>query len=610
MGLSQSLYTGWTGMATHQRCMDNIGSNLSNVNTTGFKKSDFLFTNLLNKVLNGGGLPAEGARGSTNPKTIGVGSTTGAIATNQSQAPIENTNNPLDVAVDGHGYFVVNTSYGNALTRNGSFYLDALQAGGGRVLSLGDGLKVQGWNAVNGVVTPSTTVGDIVLPANGSLLDGKVTSKVALTGILPTVTSGSDFAGAATSDLEVKGNLSADNKTLTTHIFAPVTRTGDSPVSNEVQKIQVEIAFDGPTRSADGTRDVWQWTMKTVDWPNAGDPQVQIYPPSGTSDFPQGSINFYAQTDAEKGRAAGQAMDQVISPGGSHVSATGVGPDGEPATFSFDVSSSLKFDVSRLTMLDNAPGGNALETWSVNGNPKGSMARAITTFDEYTDFIQSSDADGNLIMETVRRVRERSDTLAFTKTGSDNAGTDWSWNSSLGDQSGTLRLNTLGDLASATGDTTPIAYDFTGLRYLNSSPSVQVASQDGYEDGVLQDISIDQYGKIYGRYSNDEIQLLAQLAMGTVPNTSGLDGVGGTLFYSSASSGGIMIGVAGDSQGGTGGLAPIGAGFLVTHSLESSNVDLSQEFTTLITTQRGYQGNSKTVQTSDEMLQTLIAMKR
>ena len=605
MGLSQSLYTGWSGMATHQKSLDNTSNNLANVNTTGYKKSDFMFSNIFNKAITGA-YGADGARGTVNPKNVGLGVTTGAILANFQAGPVENTTNPLDVSIGGSGFFVVNTNSGTALTRNGAFYLDHTTSPNHRMLCLGQGMAVQGWMAENGVVTPTTTVGNIYLPANGDMLPGKATTDVDFKGILPTNTSSSDFNGRTTSDLELKGNLAAGTNTLVTHIFAPVTQTGGgTPINNEVQRIQAEISFTGPTLSPDGTVNSWDWTMKTVDWPSPGDPQVQIYPPTNDPGFSQGSVDFYTSGSVANNRGAGEAVNSQIKPG----SATAESVIGGVTT-SLSLPSGFTLDVSRLTALDNAPGGNALDTWYVGGNPKGTMARTVTAYDEFTDFVASVDAAGNEVMIPARRVEAREDTLYFSKDSADNTGTTWSWHSSLGDASGTLRFDTIGDLVSSTSSGGPIAYDFGQVRSINSDGSLQVVSQDGYRDGYLQNISIDQYGKIFGRYSNDEVDLLAQLAIGTVPNTSGLEKVAGTLFYPGTASGVLMIGTAGDAEGSASGLAAIGAGFVNSYTLEGSNVDLGKEFTNLISIERGYQLNSKVVTTSDEMLQTALQLKQ
>ncbi|MDR2391340.1 MAG: hypothetical protein LBE84_06655, partial [Planctomycetota bacterium] len=115
--------------------------------------------------------------------------------------------------------------------------------------------------------------------------------------------------------------------------------------------------------------------------------------------------------------------------------------------------------------------------------------------------------------------------------------------------------------------------------------------------------------KIFGHYSNNVSEVLAMLAMGTVPNPSGLQGVSGTLFYASPASGDFMIGVAGDAHDEFG-IPSIGAGTLSSNCLEGSNVDLAQEFTTLISIERGYQLNSRVVSTSNEMLQTALQIKQ
>ncbi len=609
MGLSQSLYTGWSGMATHQRSLDNTGNNLSNINTTGYRKSDFMFSNLMSQLLTGA-MGADGPRSTVNPKAVGLGVTTGAILNNFKQGSTDPTGNPLDVAMNGNGFFMVNTRSGTALTRNGSFYLDHTESANQRLLCVGEGLPVQGWMAVDGTVTPSQTVGNIYLPAYGDLLPGKATTNVSLKGILPTNTSSPDFNGRETSAIDLKGNLSSGTNTLSTYIYAAVTQTGgSSSVRNEVQKIPVEITYTGPTLSPDGTEEVYNWTMKTAaGWPNEGDPAVQIYPTSGGSQA-DSTVGFYTSGSTTQNHGAGQATNNLVKPGSADVKTVTRDAGGNEITTSFRIPSDFTMDVSRLTNLPDAPGGNELETWSVNGNPKGSMARTVTVYDEYTAFVSGTDSAGNPIMEAVRRVEERENTLAFTRTGQDNAGSDWSWSSSVDGDSGTLRFNTQGDLVSSTQSGSDIAYDFGEVRNINSEGSIQVSSQDGYKDGTLLEITIDQYGKIVGHYSNDVSEVLAQLSIGTVPNTSGLEGVSGTLFYPGSASGALMIGVAGDSEVYFG-MTPIGAGLLSSGYLENSNVDLSQEFTSLISIERGYQLNAKTVTTSDEMLQTARDLKR
>ncbi|MDR1521224.1 MAG: flagellar hook-basal body complex protein, partial [Planctomycetota bacterium] len=394
-------------------------------------------------------------------------------------------------------------------------------------------------------------------------------------------------------------------------IYAAVDQTGgDVSSQGIVQEIPVEIVFFGPTASPDGSLNEFAWSMTTIGWPNPGDSPVTIYPTAagGAASLPAAS--FYVSGSLNPSRGAGQAASSLIRPGSTTVEITTTSPDGASITTSFKLTDSLTLDVSRLSNLQrDAPGGNALEAWHVNGNPKGSIARTITVYDEYTAFIEGTDAAGNSVVLPERRVQAREDTLFFSKVSADGAGSEWAWRSSLDNASGTLQFNTSGELVSATQPEGGIDYDFSGISNINYAGFLQAAAQDGYVDGTLDNISIDQNGKIFGHYSNNVSDILAMLALGTVPNPSGLEGRSGTLFYPGAVSDALMVGVAGDADAAFG-IPAIGAGLLTSGYLENSNVALSEEFTGLISIERGYQLNSRVVTTSDEMLQTALQMKR
>lgn len=610
MGLAQSLYTGWTGLATHQKGMDNLSNNLANVNTVGYKKSDFMFSNLFKQTLSGA-MAADGDRVTTNPKSLGLGVGTGAILNNFKQGPQESTGDPLHCYINGNGFFVAQTASGQALTRDGRFYLDHTISPNERMLCVGDGLPVQGWMAQNGTITPTSTVGNIYLPAIGDIQSGRKTTEVDLRGILPTNTTTTDFDGRQTTNLDIKGNLAGGGgNTITTHIFAPVTQTNGTTTTlrDEVQEVKVQIAFQGPTTSADGSTNDWTWTMTTVDWPNVGDPGIQIYPTADDPDFSQGTISFHNQASVTQGWGAGEAVADSVTPGSTRVRSSQTDASGNTITTFFNIPSDFTVDVSRMTNLQTTPEEGALETWFVNGNPKGTMARTILVFDEYTDFEATENASGNTVMQAVKKVEARQDTIYFERTENGSDGSKWTWRSSIDDVTGDLRFDTSGALVESNQSGGDIQYNFKDVQSIASEGSLQVTGQDGYRDGVLQTITIDPNGKIWGHYSNSVNEALAQLAMGTVPNLNGLSGASGTLFYPGAASGSIMIGVAGDATANFG-IPQIGAGSLTTGALEGSNVDLSQEFTTLINIERGYQFNSRIVTTSDEMLQTALALK-
>ncbi|WP_413247251.1 hypothetical protein, partial [Salmonella enterica] len=126
------------------------------------------------------------------------------------QGTPDETGSPLDCMINGNGFFMVGTRSGTALTRNGSFYTDNALGTGQRMLCVGDGLPVQGWNAQNGTITPSQNVGNILLPSIGDLLPGRITTEVDIKGILPTNTSDKDFAGNASTNMQLGGNMAGD----------------------------------------------------------------------------------------------------------------------------------------------------------------------------------------------------------------------------------------------------------------------------------------------------------------------------------------------------------------------------------------------------------------
>jgi flagellar hook protein FlgE len=195
------------------------------------------------------------------------------------------------------------------------------------------------------------------------------------------------------------------------------------------------------------------------------------------------------------------------------------------------------------------------------------------------------------------------------------------WYYSVGDASDTdepshtgfLSFDNSGKLIKDSSDTTPtvnftldsssgaasfdVKLDFSNLTSTSGDSSVETGDVNGYGSGTLEDISIDANGIIMGVYSNGQQQPVGMLALAQFDNPAGLERKGSNYFMATANSGDFSNGVPAD-------------GSLSPGSLEMSNVDLSYEFSQMIITQRGYQANSKIITTSDEMLETLINIKR
>ncbi|ACL70430.1 flagellar hook protein FlgE, epsilon proteobacterial [Halothermothrix orenii H 168] len=168
---------------------------------------------------------------------------------------------------------------------------------------------------------------------------------------------------------------------------------------------------------------------------------------------------------------------------------------------------------------------------------------------------------------------------------------------------GTINSGSNGSIAfdptngAATGQT--INLDFSALTQLAEGFDFKINS-DGYETGALEGFTIDDGGVITGSYSNGLVRPIGQIAIAYFVNPSGLMKEGETLFSPSENSGDPQIG-----EAGSGGRGKISVG-----NLEMSNVDLAEQFTDMITTQRGFQANSKIITTTDQMLQDLVNLKR
>ncbi|MGB4245304.1 MAG: flagellar hook protein FlgE [Limnochordia bacterium] len=209
--------------------------------------------------------------------------------------------------------------------------------------------------------------------------------------------------------------------------------------------------------------------------------------------------------------------------------------------------------------------------------------------------------------------------ITFKKTGLNN----WSWTATLETEdgpseswgTGTIEFNDNGTISAGHTGTVTIpagalplvestdlvfTLDFNGVRQFADETSVAVLRQDGLPKGELDGISIDRSGTLIGSYSNGLIKELGRIALARFENPPGLLKVGDTMFAESVNSGDAVIGMANTS----------GLGAIMSNSLEMSNVDLSNEFTEMIITQRGFQANSRIITSADEMLQELVNLKR
>lgn len=217
------------------------------------------------------------------------------------------------------------------------------------------------------------------------------------------------------------------------------------------------------------------------------------------------------------------------------------------------------------------------------------------------------DSQGGSHIATITFNRTASNTWDWSVSSSDPAITSIAGNGTLtfgadGKISGTATGTLTFTMNSATTNATvgPVALDLSQVTMYSTDTDLRELSKDGNEAGSLENINIDKYGVVSGIYSNGRSQIIGQIALADFQNPMGLEKAGNTMFINTVNSGDPMIGTPGTAT--RGGLNP--------GTLEMSNVDLANEFTDMITTERGFQANSKIITTSDEMLQDLVNLKR
>jgi flagellar hook protein FlgE len=204
----RSLYSGVSGLQNHQTRMDVIGNNVSNVNTTGFKRGRVNFQDMISQQLSGAARPTE-ELGGVNPKEVGLGMTIATIEQVFTQGNLQSTGVSTDVAIQGNGFFIMKNGEESFYTRNGAFGLDR----DGTLVNPANGMRVQGWMAreLNGemVVSTAATPTDLVIPV-GSKDPAKATTNVNFACNLNKNTP-EILEGASASDI-AKGTWSTEQK--------------------------------------------------------------------------------------------------------------------------------------------------------------------------------------------------------------------------------------------------------------------------------------------------------------------------------------------------------------------------------------------------------------
>ncbi|MBR3307297.1 MAG: flagellar hook-basal body complex protein [Lachnospiraceae bacterium] len=615
--MMRSLYSGVAGLKTHQVKMDVIGNNIANVNTVAYKSQSITFAELMYQTTQSASGPnAETGRAGVNAKQIGLGVQSAAISTAIStQGSSQNTGNAFDLRISGDAFFIVNGGGGNKFTRDGSFYVDAA----GNLAMSSNGYNVMGWQVdKNGDIVQDNVSALKILAPENMTSEPQVTSRANMSGIIdkmdPQVLGDGKIINLQFYD-NLGYNYTARYTVKDTDYEGQYALTledvRDANNDSILEKYNANI-FTGSSFDPNGApTPVVRSKTYTLSDKYSVSADMTITPTSGTALKPPFTGDQLTVKDGETLSDA----DKYAQQWGVSDYATMqklIFPKYETTTPSTDNPSSENLYVK------DADGNYALTTDSkvVAGTTYYKMTPK--TFDELL-------ADTALLAEVLNPTKKTLQSCGYMAPNGKAL--------TLQYDKATGSLKSVGGSAEnfflliepkKSGDENPFSMkyaqgddvDFPGIKvFMNDTSNVNnekkstigaiSGDHDGYGTGwalgTMTGVSIQNDGKIYGAYDNGQTKLLGQIAFAKFANASGLEKEGDNLYSATLNSGEFDgIGVDVSSDGGK-----VSSGIL-----EMSNVDLSSEFTELITTQRGFQANSRIITVSDTLLEELVNLKR
>ena len=566
MSLSSAMMVGFSGIKSNTVMVSTVGDNLANVNTTAFKGQRTLFETLLYTTIREGEAPGD-TSGGTLPFQIGSGSTVATVQRSFAQGSLQGTAFPGDLAVDGDGFFILDRGDGQQVyTRDGSFRLDANQT-----LVSSNGAAVQVFASNDAGTIDTGTLSNLVIPL-GTAGRASATSEVVMEGRLNAGTSIASQAAVVTSQPMVTSNGTA--ATASTPLTDLVSVDG-IPLfaTDDVLRVRAEkggLAMQesafvvGTTGSTlgDFARHLETVLGINTDPAAGGTPGVRI---ADGTDGPAGAlvitsnpgeINAVSLNEASVANTTGVAT----APFSFATTTEAIGGGG--TTTSFEVFDSLGNPVDVRFRL-------ALESKSENG----------TTWRFYAESVE--DTDLSPVLGT--------GTISFDPNGQ-----------LVGATGLDITINRDGTGAATTLTFTLDFSRLTGLAAADGSSELIMSRQDGVPAGVLVGYSIDESGIVTGTFSNQQVEVLGQVALATFTNNEGLVAVSENTFVPGVNSGDPVV------------VAPLAsnAGAIRSGTLEESNVEIAREFLNLITASTGISVAGRVVRVADDLLQELLLLAR
>jgi flagellar hook protein FlgE len=565
MSLSAALYTGLSGLNVNQTEMNVVGNNIANVNTVAFKSSRAVFSPQFYVTDESGSAP-DANFGGSNPSQTGLGAQVASIQQSFTQGSIQPTGNPTDMAINGNGFFVTqDASTGQQFTRDGTFTLNA-----NHQLVTSGGAFVQGYGAdASGKVIPGQ-LQNLTIPL-GSATISKPTTTAALTGNLAsdgTVASGQSVID--TQDLTITGGGG------TPVAATPLTQLVDATTGNASFTTGQVLTFTPQRNGSALTPETFTVTATST----VSDLQTFFNNSLGIDTSVAG-----AGTQIVAGTAANSVDLQIVGNSGTSNALT--------------IASGNFTDGAGNTPLNFTP--------DPTSDPTGeSTSTSMTVYN-------SLGAPVTVNLTTVLQSKSNTGTVwKFYATSPNNVDPTNPGGTLVG--TGTLSFDNNGQLKTVTGNqltihqnasgasaALPITLNFSGVSALaqdaaHTGSDISMSSQDGIQIGTLTSFSVGGDGTVTGSYDNGQTKTLGQLAVATFNNPNGLDDLGGNNYAAAAASGVAIVGPP----------SRLGAGTIEAGSLEQSNVDLSTEFTNMITASTGFSAASRVISTSNQMLTDLL----
>lgn len=568
--MMRSLYSGVAGLKTHQIRMDVIGNNIANVNTTAYKSSSMTFSELMSQTTQkASGANATTGVGGTNAKQIGLGVKAGAINTAiTTQGSAQSTGNPFDIMITGDNFFVVSNGSENFFTRDGSFYVD----GAGNLAMTSTGYNVMGWGVdkTTGNIKQDTVTALRIMSSANMTYPPEATTKANISGIL---------------DQNDKDVTSANGKTVNLNFFdargysytAKFTFKQSGGDKTNEYSLELNKILDSTGKEIDisgitfGEQNLEQTLSSKLSlntdsykWDDATKTlQTTATPPETVAELDKIFKNGALITDKDKAEEVQKNLDAI---------AKAYGYEGSTDEFLKLYTTGKAGQVTVQTMLEN-------------------MSKNMTG-----DDILPKDKNEELTM-TGRKFDGAK--VVFDK----DSGKLQSINNSTTNLSTTLNFPaTMGNFSNITIDLSECTnYDNKGTSTVGATSGDLDGLGTGRRLGDMIGVSIQKDGMIYASYDNGMTKLLGQIATAAFANASGLEKEGDNLYSATLNSGefdGIGVDIT------------AGGGYMSPGQLEMSNVDLSSEFTEMITTQRGFQANSRIITVSDTLLEELTNLKR